>query len=441
MIIKEYSIPLYRRIAKCKLKATEALRSDLYLESSYTNNLEVNKDNYKTEIYNITRNLNSLIIYSNTTNLKITNKYFNGIPLYQVIRNIPLDISTEIVELISSTITDQILIENKDGSVTIYLNTDLKTISKVNGIKVEDIITIGDSAINRISNVAIRKLKDRLKITINNLSDTDSYSIKTGSDYLFEPKIYKNWIEFYECVFPNLDQAYTHVYNHSFNVVNKTEYYNIKEYDTDNLKDPIYIVDPNIIETYYDKEVIVQYKSYRSNLLLPTNYSEEFFIYLNVSSNLADKTKNFYVSTIELNSGNLIPILTKRKQNVTYSAVENIFTNTVLRTCNSEGYTALVNDFKDEKYNSNDDTRITTTRVSSTLVSILKNTENYISSDTGFDIFQENDLNLIPTFSTSGTVDPIVTNQSLLTDLVSQVDAYLLNQAAFTDKYKRYHKD
>jgi hypothetical protein len=441
MIIKEYSIPLYRRIAKCKLKATEALRSDLYLESSYTNNLEVNKDNYKTEIYNITRNLNSLIIYSNTTNLKITNKYFNGIPLYQVIRNIPLDISTEIVELISSTITDQILIENKDGAVTIYLNTDLKTISKVNGIKVEDIITIGDSAINRISNVAIRKLKDRLKITINNLIDTDNYSIKVGSDYLFEPKIYKNWIEFYECVFPNLDQAYTHVYNHSFNVVNKTEYYNIKEYDTDNLKDPIYIVDPNIIETYYDKEVIVQYKSYRSNLLLPTNYSEEFFIYLNTSSNLADKTKNFYVSTIELNSGNLIPILTKRKQNVTYSAVENIFTNTVLRTCNSEGYTVLVNDFKDEKYNSNDDTRITTTRVSSDIVSIMKNKENYISSDSGFDIFQENDLNLIPTSSISGTMDPIVTNQSLLTDLVSQVDAYLLNQAAFTDKYKRYHKD
>jgi hypothetical protein len=441
MIIKEYSIPLYRRIAKCKLKATEALRSDLYLESSYTNNLEVNKDNYKTEIYNITRNLNSLIIYSNTTNLKITNKYFNGIPLYQVIRNIPLDISTEIVELISSTITDQILIENKDGAVTIYLNTDLKTISKVNGIKVEDIITIGDSAINRVSNVSIRKLKDRLKITINNLSDTDSYSIKTGSDYLFEPKVHKNWTEFYECVFPNLDQAYTHVYNHSFNVVNKTEYYNIKEYDTDNLKDPIYIVDPNIIETYYDKEVIVQYKSYRSNLLLPTNYSEEFFIYLNTSSNLADKTKNFYVSTIELNSGNLIPILTKRKQNVTYSAVENIFTNTVLRTCNSEGYTVLVNDFKDEKYNSNDDTRITTTRVSSDIVSIMKNKENYISSDSGFDIFQENDLNLIPTSSISGTMDPIVTNQSLLTDLVSQVDAYLLNQAAFTDKYKRYHKD
>lgn len=441
MIIKEYSIPLYRRIAKCKLKATEALRSDLYLESSYTNNLEVNKDNYKTEIYNITRNLNSLIIYSNTTNLKITNKYFNRIPLYQVIRNIPLDISTEIVELISSTITDQILIENKDGAVTIYLNTDLKTISKVNGIKVEDIITIGDSAINRVSNVSIRKLKDRLKITINNLSGTDSYSIKVGSDYLFEPKVHKNWIEFYECVFPNLDQAYTHVYNHSFNIVDKTEYYNIKEYDIDNLKDPIYIVDPNITETYYDKEVIVQYKSYRSNLLLPTNYSEEFFIYLNTSSNLADRTKNFYVSTIELNSGNLIPILTKRKQNVTYSAVENIFTNTVLRTCNSEGYTVLVNDFKDEKYNSNDDTRITTTRVSSTLVSILKNTENYISSDTGFDIFQENDLNLIPTFSTSGTVDPIVTNQSLLTDLVSQVNAYLLNQAAFTDKYKRYHKD
>ena len=441
MIIKEYSIPLYRRIAKCKLKATEALRSDIYLESSRTNNLEVNKDNYKTEIYNVTRNLKSLIIYSNTTNLKITNKYFNNIPLYQVIRDIPLDISAEIIELISSTITDELLIDNKDGAVTIYLNTNLKTISKVNGIKVEDILVIGDSAINRMSNVSIRKLKDRLKITINNLSDTDSYSIKVGSDYLFEPKVHKNWIEFYECVFPNLNQTHTHVYNHSFNIVDKKEYYNIKEYDVDNLKDPTYGVSPSIVETYYDKEVVMQYKSYRSNLLLPIHYSEEFFVYLNISSNLADKTKNFYVSTTELNSGTLIPILTKRKQNVTYSAVENIFTNTVLRTCNSEGYTVLVDDFKDEKYNSNDDTRITTTRVSSNIVNIMKNKENYISSDTGFDILQENDLNLLPTFTGSTTTTPIVTNQPLLTNLVSQVNAYLLNQAAFTDKYKRYHKD
>ena len=62
MIVKEYNIPLYRRISTCKLKATETLRSDIYLKSSHLNNLEVNKDNFKTEIYNITRNPTSLII-------------------------------------------------------------------------------------------------------------------------------------------------------------------------------------------------------------------------------------------------------------------------------------------------------------------------------------------------------------------------------------------
>ena len=437
MIVKEYNIPLYRRISTCKLKATETLRSDIYLKSSHVNNLEVNKDNFKTEIYNITRNPTSLIIYSNTTNLKITNKYFNNIPLYQVIRNIPLTISVEIVELIKNAVGEQLLIENKDESVTVYLNTELKTISKVDGVVVEDVLVIGDSAINRVDNVLIRKLKDRLKITIKDLENTENYSIRLGSNYLFEPKRHKNWIEFYECVFPNLSQTFTQVYNHSFNIVNKVEYYDLKEYNIDELKDPFFLSDINLQEIYFDTEVLVEYNSYRSNLLIPTSYVEELFIYLDISGDPVNKTKNFHVSTKELFVSHLIPILTKRKQSDTYEFVENEFTKTILRTCNAEGYTVLLNDFKYEKYNRTDDVRLSNTRVLGNLYSVLENKENYISNIDGSEITQATDLNLI--FNLPRQSIPVTTDSpNLMDNLKGEIDSYLTNTASFTDKFKIY---
>ena len=437
MIVKEYNIPLYRRVAKCKLKSTEPIRSDIYLKSSHVNNLEINKDNFKTEIYNITRNPTSLIIYSNTTNLKITNKYFNNIPLYQVIRNIPLTVSIEIVELIKDLVGEQLLIENKDEFVTIYLNTDLKTISKVNGIVVEDVLVIGDSAINRINNVSIRKLKDRLKITIKDLENTENYSIRLGSNYLFEPKRYKNWIEFYECVFPNLNQTFTHVYNHSFNIVRKTEYYDLKEYNIDELKDPFFLSDINIQEIYFDKEVFVSYNSYRSNLLIPSNYNEELFIYLDISGNLTNKTKNFHVSTKELNLIELVPVLTKRKENDSYEFVSNEFNKTIIRTCNSEGYTFMMDTFKNEKYNKFDDIRIGNSRIIANILDVISNKENYISNINGQEIIQSNDLNVIPV-PTRGSI-PVTGESTLLVSLKDNVTTYLQNQSAFVDKYKIYN--
>lgn len=437
MIIKEYKIPLYRRVATCKLKTTEAIRSNIYLKSSYNNELEVNKDNFKTEIYNIVKNTNSLIVYSNTTNLKVTNKYFNNIPLYQVVKNIPLTISIEIIDLIKSLVGEQLLIENIDESVTIYLNTNLKTISKVNGIVVEDVLVIGDSAINRINNISIRKLKDRLKITIKDLEDTENYSIKLGSNYLFEPKKYKNWIEFYECVFPNLNQTFTQVYNHSFNIVNKIEYYDLKEYNIDELKDPLFSLEPNIEEIYFDTEVLVHYNSYRSNLLIPTNYVEELFIYLDISGDLINKTKNFHISTKELFVSHLIPILTKRKQNDTYEFIENEFTRTTLRTCNAEGYTLLFNEYKDHKYNKTDDIKLTNSRILYNLEDTLANEENYISKTNGSEILQAVDLNVIPTTPKNSL--PVTGPLNLMDNLVDEINSYLINTTNFTDKYKIYY--
>lgn len=437
MIIKEYSIPLYRRIAKCKLKATEALRSDIYLESSRANNLEVNKDNFKTEIYNITKKPTSLIIYSNTTNIKITNKYLNSTPLYQVIKDIPLNISIEVIEKIKNLINDKILVENKNELVTVYLNTDLKTLPDLYGLKIEDVLVIGDSAINRLDNISIRKLKDRLKITINGLIDVDNYSVRLGSSYLFEPKMHKNWVEFYECVFPNLNQTYTHVYNHSFNIVRKTEYYTLKEYNSDDLKDPVLIGDINLQEMYFDKEVFVSYNSYRSNLLIPTTYTEELFIYLDISGNPTNKTKNFHVSTKELNLIELIPILTKRKQTDSYEFLPNEFNKTILRTCNSEGYTFMMDTFKNEKYNKFDDIRIGNSRIISSILDVMSNRENYISNINGQEIIQSNDLNVIPTPVRSSI--PVIGESTLLVSLKDNVTTYLQNQSAFVDKYKIYN--
>lgn len=442
MIIKEYTIPVYRKIGSCELKATEGIRSDLYLKCDKSNNIELNTNSYRTEIYSRINKNESIIIYSNTTNMLLTNRYLNGTPLYQVISGISKHYINEFLELIKKEITlDYLLISDSDF-YNIYLNTDKLRVPTTE-IVIKNVQEIGDSAINRISNVSIRRLKDRLKITLNELSSPENYSIKLGSQHLLEPKYHKNWLEFYECVYLDIDQKPIHIYNHSYNFVNKVEAYKSKEYVWADYKDP-FLDNGDYSENFQNGFVIMKYESYRSNLLIPTTYSEELHLYLNISNDPSLRTKNIIVSPYKLSSSTLVPILTKSSYRVNYNTISNNFSYNDLKECNSEGYT-LVNSSNltpttDTKYNISDNIRIGNTRVLVTTNSALSNKENYITySNTDLDICQENDLNSIPVevLPTINKVFP-TQMQNKLVALNNLITTYKSQVTVFPDKYKIY---
>jgi hypothetical protein len=68
--------------------------------------------------------------------------------------------------------------------------------------------------------VKIKKIKDRLIIDIEVDSPKD-YVIELGSEYLFEPRYYKNWVEFYEFIYKDLQNDIIYNKNYSFNFFTK----------------------------------------------------------------------------------------------------------------------------------------------------------------------------------------------------------------------------
>lgn len=444
MIVKEYTIPLYRRIAEGVIKNTTPDRCDLYLDVDLKTNFKFNTYTPRTEIFNITRG-KTLKISSNTTNIKVTNKFINNTPLFQVIKEIPNTVGEDFFDYIRQNISPVFLIEAEQNWYNIYLNTNKIFIDKIEGLYVQDVVTIGRTMYPS-DIVKIKKIKDRLIIDIEVDSPKD-YVIELGSEYLFEPRYYKNWVEFYEFIYKDLQNDIIYNKNYSFNFFTKKEVYLTEDFNLSLLKDPILSIEDIELETN-GKYTLVTYPSWRSNLIFNTNFNTDLYFYAAINSSPETKFKTIYLSNKKEdfeNQNDYLLILDKTLNTNEYSFIANEYSRTILKDSSCETYTIVDKRYKDAKYNHYNDIKFGNKRILTDIESVADDTEVYVLVDDR-EIYQEKDVkellattelfNLDTEYSSLLSPDIINRMQNLLDDIQNSFNKY---PTIFTDKIKRYY--
>lgn len=368
MINKKYNIPVHREIASSELIKTDIIDSHFKLDVVKNDRLiEINED-LEAIIYNIDRVKDQLVIYSNTLNLKITDKFFNTIPLYEkVVFNDEVDYLVFVKDL------KEYIVEKTSEDFTVYFNS----VSSDFVIGKQVLYNIGNP-LNRSDNIKVRKLKNRFKITIKNIN-SEIASILLGSKYLFSPNIYKNFIEFNDSIF-TIGTTQYYVYNNSFNLLDKIE---VK---VDNPKDPII----DYINHYYLKEYpIYEYTTWRSNLLFDQKIPTDFYYYLKLLPE--NKTDLIVQSYSKLDDTSLLFLFSSKISNKDYKLTINPYLETDILTPIGENFSLIFDENKNKKYNHYNDIKFGTERLVLDLENLIKNKMNYISTSDK-DIYQEDVL-------------------------------------------------
>lgn len=339
---KTYRVPIHRKIAEAALLKESTGNSLLHLEVEEKDKVVINKD-YETVIYNIIRKERSVDIYSNTLNISVTDKFYNNKGLY------------EYKEFLSKEDLDtfkQTLIEYIEEDLILYFNSPY-----TNSSDYTNRYCIIGNPLTRSSNIKVRKLKDRFKITIKNI-DGNLAKINTNSLYLFEPTIYKNYIEFNSSIL-NINNKQYYIYNNSFNVVDKKEYSLINE-----TKDPL-------LSFYTYTDNIVSYSSWRSNLLFNEKIDSNYYYYLKLES---ENKTDLILQTVEKREDPTLLLLFEREYIKTNSKVTwTPFSETVNYVPTGESYTIVDNTVLDKKFNTYNDIKFSTERL---LISVEKGVKN-----------------------------------------------------------------
>lgn len=439
MVTKTYTVPLHRKIASGIIKPTESIRSDFYLENENNIRKEVNINTPRAEIFNIEKKSNGLIVYSNTLNFKITMKYFNKIPLYKGIVINRFNLNLALIDLYSIC-GEEYLVEDIDSEfVAVFFNYKKSIITlNANDYIVRNVVDIG-SSINHPPNVKIRKLKERLKIEIQGI-DSELCTVELNSPNLLEPIIHNNWVEFSECVIKDLTGNFIHIYNHSFNLVEKEEHQETKYKTLHNLKDPFWDFFPTVTEETILDYTKYKYTSWRSNLLINTEFSSSMYFYLNL--NYVNKTDLIIYSLHEKIEENLILLYSITNDKSNYQLELNPYLTNKLIEPASENFSLVFEENKNNKYNRVDNIRFGTERVVLSLSSTVLNTEVYLQ-DGGEFVYQTPVINSIttPTFTTVSK--PTVTQniENKLSILNGKINEIINNQSVqFTDNIKQYFR-
>lgn len=365
---KTYSIPLHRKIASSELIKTDI--EDSYFNLTVENNKEIDVNtSFESLIYNIDKDEDKVIIYSNTLNINITDKFSGLTPLYYLI----IFNNEESVDLFTKE-RKEYLIEKRGNSFFVYFNKK----DKENVPQSLRLNLIGNP-LTRSSNVKVRKLKNRFKITVNNI-DTKGVSIELGSRFLFEPIVYGNYIEIPEFITYYNKKLY-YGYNNSFNKVLKKELKN-KEQE---YKDPI-------ISTIPDENYLCYY-SWRSNLLFDEKISDTFYYYLKTDS--YNNTNIIYQKTSKIRElEDLVYMFSTNKSNSNYKMNINPYLQVENKIPLGENFTVLYREAIDSKYSSYNNTKLGTNSLILDFDKVYNNRLVYLERD-GYNLYQEE----VPSFS------------------------------------------
>lgn len=377
MIQKTYNIKVHRKIASTELIKTNPVDSHFNLNCLSDRRKSEIENNLETIIYSIEKKKNTIILYSNTTNIKITNKFYKDIPLYNYILTSKEDLEGILLKID----TAEFVTENKDTSVIVYFNYNynnyLPDVNRLNHI---------GNPLTRSDNIKVRKLKDRLKITISGVEE-NNVDIRLGSRYVFEPKFYRNYIEFFESLVKIGSKIY-YLYNNSFNHLDKKEMYLDRE---SKVKDPI--INFNSIEEN-GKYFLYTYSSWRSNLLYDQKINSDFYYYLNTDS--ANATDLLVQSYQKIFDEKLLLIYSNEKQKQDYEVTTNPYLATDITTPLGENYSLLFQEAKDNKYSIQNNIKLGTERLVLDFNKIITQKTKYLVKEDGTVIYQTIPIKDIP---------------------------------------------
>lgn len=381
MFIKTYNVPIHRKVATSELIKTTVSDSFFNLNVKKEKDSVVNTT-YETIIHNIETHNNVVNIYSNTLNIKITDKVIDNIPLYK-----KLTLSIEDMYVFVAELKEPYLLNNTEEESTIYFNN----INNILDTRIEYYYNIGNP-LTRTSNIKVRKLKNRFKITVEGLSES-TMSIILGSPYLFTPIVYNNHIEFYESLL-TIGSTQHYLYNHSFDSISKGELSD----SISSLKDPVIkVLTSTVSEAIV--EPLYTYESWRSNLLFDEKLRTNLYYYLNI--NPTEKTDNIIQSYEKLENTDYILIYSSVLRDFEYSFTENPYLDTEIKDALGENFTLV---FKEDlqRYSQYNDIKIGTERLVLDFEKILKNKTLYLKT-AKYDLFQYDIISPYTTESVKNT--------------------------------------
>lgn len=264
-ILKQYSIPVHRKLTEGSLLKMEKPRDSLlYLNSDVTRVFEDMDNTYTTKIYSINKYKTKTIIKSNTLGLKITDKKLDNTWLYKVVRL--LKTSVDIDDFKDN------LIEDDGDYLNIYMNTDDLFLNYNDTEYLVRPVVLLNNSFDLEDYIDVDRNNNDITVTINTNKD---YNIELISSNLFQPKLYNNTLEFNECVIPYKGSNF-HLYSHTYFFINRSEIIQ----SLSEVKRPFYIKD----NEYYKTDDVYKYKSYNSNLVFLISNLTSCYFYLKKNS-------------------------------------------------------------------------------------------------------------------------------------------------------------
>lgn len=372
MVTKTYTVPLYRKISEGHLKPSDIKSSDLFLEVTGERIGTSNENSPKSEIYSIDKTRRSIIVYSNTLGFKITDIFHtDNTPLYNMIV-IPSVNSTKLLSELSAQVGTKFKTELLTESIIVFFNYN-KNLITLDGIDYRvDLIYPVAAPFLKHPDVKTKRLKDRLKVTITSV-DPSTAVVELISTDLLKPKVHnENWIEFYECVIKDRSGKYIHIYNHSFENLNKIEFQKYVGNIDYKVKDPIL----NISHTIVGEYLRYQYDSYRSNLLINTELNSDLYFYLNYA--YENKTDLISVKFKEEVSEDLLEVYRLKDTERKLDVLVNPYIENKLYSLCGENFTLMLEDNIKRKYNKPDDIRFGNTRVILDLYNMINKPVDYL---------------------------------------------------------------
>lgn len=368
MFTKEYTIKVHRKVASANIIKTEPKDSTFYLSNKGVDRKLVVNESLENIIYSIDRKPNSLVIYSNTLNILVTQFEKDGTPLFRL-NAFPDKGSYE--EFVKDIDTYEIIEE--DGEYAVIHNED-----KPNSTYFYNIT----NPIERSNKgIKVRKLTNRFKITISNIN-SEKAVVQLRSKSLFEPILHKNYVEIPESII-YINNIQYYLYNHSFNILDKEE---IK--DDNSPKDPVV----GFTEEYHlqDNYNVVKYTSWRSNLLFDIKIETDLHFYLNTAS--TNKTDLIYCTKEEDYDHNLVHLFSVLYvKNTDSTLTKNPYNEREVRTPLGENYTILTNTYNQSKYSDYNYIKFGTNALKLNIDKALTMESSYLIVD-GAEIKQKNVL-------------------------------------------------
>lgn len=340
MFIKEYEIDLHRKIAEGTQRLVPQKEAEYHLETEHNIEVEYLNTSYKTIIYDMKKTNKNITLYSNTLNLNITNIHSDdGTPLYYYIlseTSLKEDLEKDLVKFVETTY-------NINNWYMYYIDRSVY----------KDYImypSVRFRVFDKEDYISIRKLKDRFKIVIK--SDED-FTITLGSDNLFEPKVHKNYLEFFDSIL-KLDDKQVPIISNSFEIIKKEEYLNIN--GILQAKDPMLNIE--YIDELEDHRVL-HYFTFKSNLLFDLRLLSTFYI-------LLDNDNKIIIS--RENSPDALLKISKRSENISFNL--NPYLPSVFPEKRGENYSIILED-NSFKYNEEDNILLGNTKIVMDLYKLL----------------------------------------------------------------------